>query len=243
MQDKAYEVIRDHQGKHWWFRGRARIAQTVLLRDLDLNNGDILDVGAGFGGMVPLLKTLGTVEALEPYEDARKALEETGALVRIEGIESFLAGRKDCYDLITLFDVLEHIEDDRGTVAGIRRALKPGGRLVLTVPAMPVLWSAHDELHNHFRRYTRKGLRSILGDCFEIERLGYYNSLLWPLAFLERKLTRLCAGEKSTDVERSSGVLNGLLYRIFIAEIPLLRMGISFPFGVSLMARCRKAVE
>lgn len=239
MQEKAYEVIRDHQEKHWWFRGRARIAEEVLLRDLDLKDGAILDIGAGFGGMVPLLRSLGSVEALEPYEGAREALQATGAIVRIEAIEPFLSGRKERYDLITLFDVLEHIEDDEGTIDGVSRALKPGGRLVITVPAMPILWSAHDELHSHFRRYTRKGLKALLEGRFEIERFGFYNSLLWPAAFLERKLTG-CRGQ-STEVERSSGFFDGLLYRIFVAEIPLLRAGFPFPFGVSLMARCKKA--
>lgn len=239
MQEQAYAVIRDHQTDHWWFRGRARIVEKVLLAGLKTPVGRILDLGAGFGGMIPLLKPLGEVEALEPYQAAQAALLATGAQVHIAPVEDFLRDQPERFDLVTLFDVLEHIEDDDQAVELVHRALRPGGRLILTVPAMPSLWSAHDELHRHYRRYTKKGLGALLAGRFEIERLSYYNSLLWPLAALERWLTRRTADQR-TEVERSSGLLNGLLYRVFIAEIPLLKLRFPFPCGVSLLASCTR---
>ncbi len=243
MEEKAYAVIRDHQARHWWFRGRSRIVSRVLLAGIEPNpECRILDLGAGFGGMIPLLNHLGQVEALEPYPGARDALEETGALVRIGDIESVLTEHRENYDMITLFDVLEHIEDDARAVQLIHRALKPDGLLILTVPAMPLLWSVHDDLHQHHRRYTKKRLKALLDPFFSLDQLSYYNSFLWPLALLERRLIRPKA-DQGTEIERSFGFFNELLYRIFIAEIPFLKMRFPFPFGVSLLGRGRKVVR
>ena len=104
--------------------------------------------------------------------------------------------KRNEYDLVALLDVLEHVPDDLGSLRAIHRRLKPGGALLLTVPANPWMWSAHDAAHHHFRRYTKKQLEELfLRSGLEIELLSYFNTLLYPLIAAARIAGKLLGRE------------------------------------------------
>jgi SAM-dependent methyltransferase len=145
-------------------------------------------------------------------------------------------------DLITAFDVVEHLEDDAGALLGLHERLRPGGLFVCTVPAFPFLWSEHDVVHHHHRRYTRAGLRGrLVAAGFEVERLSYFNSLLFPVAAAVRTAHRFGpARSRGNDATRLPRIGNRFLLRLFASERHLLRHT-QLPFGISLLAVCRRS--
>ena len=142
-------------------------------------------------------------------------------------------------DLVALLDVLEHVPDDLASLRAIHRRLKPGGKLLLTVPANPWMWSAHDTAHHHFRRYTKGSLEELfLRSGLEVELLSYFNTLLYPLVAAARlvgKVTR----SRSADDKLPGDLANGVLERVFGFEAGLLGR-VPMPFGVSLVAIVRR---
>src|SRR6185369_16546363 len=126
--------------------------------------------------------------------------------------------KKRHYDLIGAFDVIEHIDDDRAAVASIASRLKPGGKFVMTVPAHQWMWSAHDAVNHHKRRYSRSSLRRLIeGSPLKLDRVGYFNSLLFPVAVAERMASK-AVGKDNADLGLPPALLNSALKRAFAAE-------------------------
>lgn len=226
--------------EHWWWLARRRFVDgwlDVISKRRRLET--ILDVGCGDGLYFDRLEELG-----EPW-----GVESDPALVDPRGkwasrirVAPFDAGYADerRYDLILMLDSLEHIEDDRGAVSRAYSLLRPGGYLFVTVPALPALWSVHDEANRHFRRYTRRSLRAALeAPGMDIERLGYYFG--WPvLPLVLRKL--IGSGQAAADyaVLPPSAPVNSALYAASAAEQALTGLG-GTPIGSSLFALILKA--
>jgi SAM-dependent methyltransferase len=139
------------------------------------------------------------------------------------------------YDMVGAFDVVEHIADDTAAVSSIARRLKPGGKLVIAVPAHPWMWSAHDTVNHHHRRYSKRALkRLITASPLKLEAIGYFNSLLFPLAVAQRLASRV-AGKDDSDLKLPAKPVNYALERGFAAE-RLLIGRIPLPPGLSLFA-------
>ena len=139
------------------------------------------------------------------------------------------------YDLIGAFDVIEHIEEDGAAIAAIAARLRPGGKLVMTVPAHQWMWSAHDVVNHHKRRYSKAGLRMMIeGSPLRLDKLGYFNSLLFPAALAERLSSKL-RGKDSADLKLPIAPLNTALERVFAAERHLVGR-LPLPPGLSLFA-------
>jgi SAM-dependent methyltransferase len=133
----------------------------------------LLDIGCGGGWAFDDFSRFYDVYGLEPDQELAQALPRWRARIERRPFGPHYPGTRQ-YDMILMLDVLEHLADDRGAVANLHHLLKPGGRVLLTVPALPILWSVHDEVNHHFRRYTWKGLRRVLAEQgFEIEELRY----------------------------------------------------------------------
>jgi SAM-dependent methyltransferase len=235
MDRSVYDNMAEVDGRHWWFVARRRIIEAMIAERVHPEpDARILEVGCGTGSNLALLKTFGSVDAIEPDEEARAfAARRSGVVIK----DGTLPGGADiedrAYDLVTLFDVLEHIPDDRGALTELSRKLKPGGRLLLTVPAMPWLWSGHDVAHHHHRRYTAASLRAVLAQSgFRPVHLTYFNSLLFPLVAAARAWGKLTGREGGDDAMPSPAV-NDALREIFAAERHVLSR-FSVPFGVSL---------
>jgi len=147
-----------------------------------------------------------------------------------------LAGVPDHhYDLIGAFDVIEHIADDIAAIASIAAKLRPGGKLVITVPAHAWMWSAHDVVNHHQRRYSKAALRRLIaGSPLKLERIGYFNSLLFPIAMAERLSSRL-RGKDEADLKLPAAPLNAALEKAFAAERHLIAR-VPLPPGLSLFA-------
>jgi SAM-dependent methyltransferase len=218
-------------------------------RALTATGRQVLDVGSGTGEMTDMLREFGTVTALDDSAQAVefcRARHPVGVSVRRGRVPEDLAGEKG-YQLVTAFDVLEHIEDDRAALTALRAALAPGGRLVLTVPAFGALWSHHDVYAGHFRRYRRADLLRAIADAggLRVERITYFNSLLFFPALAVRTMGRWRRRLAPRPQEHSdphlavpSPWVNRTLLRIFAAEAALLRRA-RLPFGVSLLVFCR----
>lgn len=182
--------------QHWWFRCRRH----WILRQLEERLGDrevgrILDIGAGDGLFLPSLERFGRPEGLEPETEAvRPSTCERWPMHLRTFDESFDPGRN--YGLITMLDVLEHLEDDVAALRHARSLLRPGGLLVLTVPALRILWTRHDDLNHHQTRYTRGELRRALETAgFRIADCLYLFHWLVPVKLLIRGAEFLRAGE------------------------------------------------
>lgn len=237
MDRSAYASMSAQEGAHWWFVARRAILDTLIrARIAPRADARILEAGCGTGGNLAMLAAHGRVDALE-YDAEARAFAEARGIARIE--PGMLPGRigfgDNRYDLIALLDVLEHVEQDRESLAALRERLAAGGRILLTVPAVPWLWSDHDVLHHHKRRYTRAGLvRAAQEAGLRVESIGYFNSLLFPLAMATRTAHRLLGRKGALDAQPSPPV-NAVLRRVFGWERHLLGR-VRFPIGLSLYA-------
>jgi trans-aconitate methyltransferase len=232
----------DIQWTHWWFRGRRAVVDDVLAQRLPgAQPRRILEVGCGTGAMVPVLSRYGTVTGMDSSEEA------TAECKKLFPEHTFLTGAvpddlpRETFDVVAAFDVLEHIADDVGALRRISDLLGPGGLLVVTVPAYGWLWSAHDDLSHHVRRYRRRELRAALEAAgYEVERATYFNTVLFPVAAGVRLTHRHVTHRRDTnDFALPPRRVNQLLSRLFAAERRPLRH-VDLPFGVSVLALARR---
>ena len=235
MDRAVYDRMAEIDGEHWWFVARRAIINALIRRQVRPPAGArILEVGCGTGSNIALLQRFGTVDAIEPDDGARAlATSRTGVAVKGGLLPDGVALDDGAYDLIVLLDVLEHIPGDLAALASLRTKLRPGGRLLLTVPAMPWLWSAHDVAHHHQRRYTAATLENVVRAAgFRIRHRSHFNTLLFPLIVAARALGRLTGREGGDDAMPSAPV-NAMLGMVFGAERHWISR-FALPFGVSL---------
>lgn len=224
---------------HWWYRGRRLILHSVL-ESLGLPTGaQILDAGCGSGRNMLELAHYGTVNGVElsPTSVAAAKARHTGEVT--QGSIDALPFEDDSFDLITSLDVLEHIEDDRAALRELRRVARPGGLLLLTVPAYPWLWSSHDEINHHCRRYTRATLLAAAAEAGWRPRLTtHFNALLLPAAAAWRSTERFRQGARNgaSNLTATPSYLNGALEQPLRFEAQQIRRGRRIPFGLSLLA-------
>lgn len=220
---------------HWWFLVRRSLVLDQALRWAPRPAAWLLEVGCGTGatlrGLVPLFPG-SRVTGVEPSAAAVRVAVAAGCDV-VPGSFERLPVAAGSVDVLLALDVLEHLDDDAAGLAEAARALRPGGRLLITVPALPALWGPHDELNHHRRRYTRAMLRDrVVIAGFRVERVTYFNTLLLPLAWWERTTAR--RRHRPALVTQPAAFVNAVLRRIFALERPLLRR-VDLPIGLSLL--------
>jgi SAM-dependent methyltransferase len=224
---------------HWWYRGRRVIVGSELAR-LELGDGaQILDAGCGSGRTLEDLVGYGTVSGLELDPDAAEFAASRGCGEVKRGTLEHMPWDGGTFDLITCLDVLEHVADDRSALAELRRVAKPGGWLLVTVPAYQALWSLHDAANHHYRRYSRRTLRLAAVEAgWRLVRMTSFNSILLPVAAAVRLAQRHRRPDASYTPELNLGPtwLNSVLERPLRAEARWLDRGRTLPAGLSLLA-------
>ena len=241
MEPDAYQSMYQVEQLHWWYRSRRKIVARLIKHLVPVVDGRILDTGCGTGGNLGLLSGIGDTLGLEYNPDAAQLSKQRNIcpVIRAKLPDGLPFPAASCA-MVTLFDVLEHIDDDKATLTSLHSVLRPQGHIVITVPAFPFLWSYHDTTHHHKRRYTRRSLEKILRESgFTIEYLSYYNFFLFPLVLVMRLIGNLTGASAGSDETIPAGPLNVLLEKIFAAERYLMP-SIHFPFGISLIAVARK---
>jgi SAM-dependent methyltransferase len=237
MERAVYEQMAEYDEKHWWYRARREVLAEMIRRLVKPpQNARILEIGCGTGHNLPMLGQFGQVDALELDEEARAMAEKRlGRSVMSAPLPELAGVPERQYDLVGAFDVIEHIDDDRAALASIAARIKPGGKFVMTVPAHQWMWSAHDVVNHHKRRYSKGALKRLIDDSpLKLERVGYFNSLLFPLAVAERLSSKM-RGKEDVDLKLPSAPLNTALERCFAAERHLIAR-LPLPPGLSLFA-------
>lgn len=230
--------------RHWWFVGRRAIVGAVLP---PAGAGDglparVLDAGCGSGRTLEMLRGRGELSGIDLDARALEAARARGhADVRECAIEA-LPWPDATFGLVTCLDVIEHTDDDVRALAELRRVMAPGATLVTTVPAYPLLWSDHDEAHQHRRRYTRRSfLAAARAAGFDVVRDTYFNTVLFPPAAAVRLAGRLRRGpSRRTNYEMTPGGLDAPLAAVMQAEARLIGAGLRLPFGLSLLTVLRR---
>lgn len=248
METSVFEQFYKLDQEHWWFAGMRTLCRNLLKRLAVGNNGEgtrCLDIGCGTGLWT---KELGGFGAVWGVDIAPEAI----AFCRKRGINRLVRASALClpfadasFRLITALGVIEHLDDDKEFLAELKRVCKPGGYILLLTSAYGFLWSWHDEIVHHKRRYTNGQFRRLLADSgFEAVRSSYVNTFLFPLILTVRLIQRVkgspaAAENGSPDVFMPASPINGFLYAILWAEAKLLKF-VSFPFGVGLFAIAQK---
>ncbi len=246
MEAYEYEVMAAVEHTHWWYRGM-RALTAAWLDPLYAARADlrILDAGCGTGGNVDFLRRYGAVAGLDlaPLAVQLGARRAPGRLQR--GSVLALPYRAASFDLVTSFDVLYHraVIDEDSALREAWRVLRPGGRLLLRLPAYRWLASRHDRSVHGRHRYTLGETRALLErNGFVVERGSYVNSLLFPLALVQRLAERLCpaAPPAGSEMRPPHPLLNQLFGLALALEAAWLRRGRTFPAGLSVLVLARK---
>ncbi|MBI2216822.1 MAG: class I SAM-dependent methyltransferase [Candidatus Rokubacteria bacterium] len=239
MQASYVAVHVEEDRLHWWFRGRLAVLLAVLRRELPPHPVRLLELGCGTGNVLGALQAFGEAVGMEPNAELRAVAQAAGLDVRVGKLPGETGVEPGWADVVLLLDVLEHLDDEHGSLRTAYGALRPGGMLVVTVPAYPWLWSGHDEALGHRRRYTARSLsRALHGAGFAVAGTSYFNALLFPAIALVRTLHRL-GGAPGHDLRRPSDAVNRLLERVLALEghvVPRVRL----PFGASVLAIARR---
>ena len=244
MEEDFYPAYYELEGRHWWFIGRRRVFLRLLEQQFppDVRPIELLDFGCGTGAFLEHLEQFGAVSAVDSDASAVEFCHQRGRPeVTLVPPGERLPFADDAFDLVTTLDVIEHIEDDVGALAELRRVLRPGGRLLVAVPAFMFLWGKQDEVSHHRRRYTTSSLRRALGDAdLAVDRTSYFNTVLFPPVAAVRLGRRLLRrpGAAQSDFELGPAALNRALGAVFGAEAGLVARR-DLPFGVSLLALAR----
>jgi len=238
--DRDYE-LQTHQveDRHWWYRGRRTVLEGVIARLALPEHARLLDAGCGSGRNMVELARHGTVTGVELSQTSVEIARgrQVGEVIAGSVLEMPFA--ENSFDLAVTLDVIEHLQDDLAVLRELRRVVAPGGSLLVTVPAYQWLWSGHDVINHHHRRYTRRSLRRVAERAgWRQVRTTYFNSLLLPVAILLRVLDRLNTKttESSLDLWVPPEPLNRLLERPLALEAALVARGGRIPAGLSLLA-------
>lgn len=240
MKPEAYEKNYAFEDRYWWFTVRNRIVLDAVRRHTTGAGLNILDYGCGTGKMLELLAEFGTAHGADVSPEALE-------FCRSRGLSNLSLISRDGppqgpFDLITLLDVIEHVEDDARLVRSLCERLTPGGILLITAPALPCMASGEDYVSEHKRRYTAATLRRALnGSGLNILRLTYFNSLLLPAIFLHIRTRALINPEslKHSNLQPLPPAANAVLRAVFGMERALLRFT-GLPVGMSLLCIARK---
>jgi SAM-dependent methyltransferase len=232
-----YDRMAEHDTRHWWYRARRKMLASLIARAIaPTKDTRILEIGCGTGHNLGMLGTFGHVDAIE-IDPASRALatERLGRPIGDAPLPALNGVPDGTYDIIALLDVLEHIGDDHGALDAIRKRLKPGGHVVLTVPAHPWMWSGHDVANHHCRRYTRSALKAVIhGAGFKIDRFSAFNSLLFPAAVGQRLVAKI-TGKEGSDDALPPAPINTVFEFIFGLEAYLIGR-VPLPPGLSFVA-------
>lgn len=237
MERIVYDRMAELDERHWWYRARREILGDLIRRRIALPEGArILEVGCGTGHNLPMLQRFGRVDAIEVDGAARAiASRRLGHAVMNAPLPELHGVPDGTYDLVAILDVIEHIDEDVAGLAALRRKLRPGGRILITVPAFPWMWSAHDVANHHKRRYTRRTLRRLVDDAgLKLEMMSWFNSLLFPLAAAARLAAR-ATGRGDGGDRMPPAPVNSLFETLFGLERYAIGR-VPFPPGVSLAA-------
>jgi SAM-dependent methyltransferase len=226
--------------RHWWYRGRRRVLCATLDGLAPASPCRILDAGCGSGRTLDELARYGEACGVDVSPAAVDATRSRGHQAYVGDVGD-LPFADAVFDLVTCLDVVEHTRDDRRTLGELRRVTRPGGVLLLTVPAHPTLWSAHDEANLHYRRYTRGSLIDVAIETdWQVADNTYFNAaLLAPAAVV--RLARRHAPSGRSELSLTPPALDRVLEWPSRAEAALLRCGGRVPFGLSLLAVLRAA--
>jgi 2-polyprenyl-3-methyl-5-hydroxy-6-metoxy-1,4-benzoquinol methylase len=241
MTHDELQTMLSSDESHWWYRGRRRVLRAELDR-LPLDpDARLLDAGCGSGRTLDELARYGRVSGIDLSPEAVHAARRRGHDdVHVAAVED-LPFADETFDVVTCLDVVEHTPDDRATLAELRRVTRPGGLLLVTVPAYQALWSWHDEVNLHYRRYDSSSLRAattaagldVVGDT-------HFNGLLLAPAAVVRLAQRRRALHRHSDLDLTPRLLNGILELPLRLESRLVATGTRLPAGLSLLAVLRR---
>jgi len=240
------------EDRHFWYQARNAVIVTIVERAAkDLPSGfRILEVGCGTGIVLGELASIygrDCVTGLELYPDAAAfARSRSGCNVLVADIFSPPAELGE-FDVVCIFDVLEHLPDEQKTLAALARLLKPGGILIVTVPAHAALWSYFDVAARHCRRYERSSLSRALQDAgFAVKQLSEFMMALYPIMWLlpringRKKMTPEEVAAKAASEFKVVPVMNSILRMLLRWEPLALKLGMNIPLGTSLLAVAEK---
>lgn len=244
MDQDVYHRMADIQDRHWWYEGRRQIL-AALIGKLGLPAGArILEAGCGPGANLRMLAQFGEVFAFEPDEFAINHCREKSGLATSRLQTGFLPAPipfNEPFDLVGAFDVIEHVEADAASLKALYDLTKPGGHALFTVPAYPFLWSQHDVVNHHKRRYLRNDFKALLTQAgYTVEFISYYNTALFPLVVLVRSIKKIFGiKDKPDEALPRYKLVNQILQMIFTTERFVLGR-LPLPCGVSIIAVCRR---
>ena len=234
MDSTLYELFYELEDEHWWFQGRKRLVLSLLTRYQPCPQPRILDVGCGTGGMLADYEGFGPSLGLDTAPEAGHFCGLRGLSV-VLGSGTHLPMADSSVDVVSALDVIEHVEDDRAILREMWRVCSAGGLLLLTVPAFQFLWSSHDDLNHHKRRYILPDLALRLREAgFRPLKLSYYNSLLMPAAVLRKFLLKARSNGAGGHLERLPAPLNAVFRSVLAFERPLLARA-DLPIGASII--------
>ena len=235
MERAAYALMAAHEDRHWWFVGRRAVIAALLGRIELPDRPTILEAGCGTGGNLGLLERHGTVSAFEPFDEAAGSARgrHPAADVRYGRLPEDVPFAEGTFDLVAALDVLEHVDEDERSLAALVRLAKPGGSIIVTVPAHQTLWGSHDQRLHHRRRYGRAELRDIARAAgAEIIFETAFNTVLAPLAVVYRLVENITRVGLGNQERLPAGPINAVLGALFAVERRLIARA-SIPFGLS----------
>jgi SAM-dependent methyltransferase len=245
--DAAFETdYHQHEETNWWCRSRRDLILRLLGRFPKTSR--ILDIGCSSGVLLDLLRKEGfaRVEGCDRSERAVAACRARGIAAATVGDGARLEFADAYFDVVVASDVLEHCDDESAAIQEWRRVLRPGGTLMVFVPAFPFLWGPHDENNHHLRRYSARALRGVVEECqLSIARSSHWNLSLFVPAALDAALRRVLPASVWKTRDRPFRLrrwLNAFLYGLLSLENRLVSC-VDLPFGVSLFVTSRKPVE
>lgn len=247
MKHEEYERMYRFEDRYWWFVARRHLI-TSLLEQQYARDGQtqILDIGCGTGAMLDELKPFGPVVGADFSPEALQFCVTRGAPAALARADvRRLPFADGAFDVVTAMDIIEHIDDDKAASSEIFRVLKPGGRLFVTVPAFPSLWSEHDEALHHHRRYTAPRLQDLFQRVgLRVGKISYTVTSLFPPIWAYRQISNLLpkkrkGGEKKANLVNFSGPVNSALLSLSQWETRLVQSA-NLPFGVSVVCVAQK---
>ncbi|WP_341915050.1 class I SAM-dependent methyltransferase [Polaromonas sp. YR568] len=241
MESKTYTQAAEVENKHWWFQARRIIFQSLLNKHVKLREGvRVLEVGCGNGGNFSMLSEYGELFGVELDDGARAVAIARGVATVEKGwLPDAVPYAGEIFDLVAVLDVIEHVDDDAAAISALKGKLNADGLLMISVPAYNWLWSSHDELSHHKRRYTLPQIRKLLDKCgFDVVYASYFNTFLFPISVLYIILTKIFNVGSSVAMGLPAPFINSSLRYIFALERYILSKS-ALPFGISIVVFAR----